>query len=115
MCVSAPGFPAHHFAFHQRVVPMFCSLFADPQLLTAYRDSLTARNKGPHGAIARLQKYISAEQKLGRIHKSIDAETAATMLMASSFFKAFVSKFFGTPTPSPNVLKKLIAAAIASN
>jgi AcrR family transcriptional regulator len=103
------------FAFHERVVPMLCGLFADPQLLTAYRDSLTTRNKGPHGAIARLQRYISAEQKLGRIHRSIDAETAATMLMASSFFKAFVSKFFGAPTPSAAVFKKLVAAAIAGN
>jgi AcrR family transcriptional regulator len=103
------------FAFHQRVVPMLCGLFADPQLLTAYRDSLTTRNKGPHGAIARLKKYISAEQSLGRIHRAIDAETAATMLMASSFFKSFVSKFFGAPTPSAAVFKKLVAAAIASN
>jgi AcrR family transcriptional regulator len=101
------------FAFHERVVPMLCGLFADPQLLTAYRESLTTRNKGPHGAIARLQKYISAEQKLGRIHKSIDAETAATILMASSFFKAFVSKFFGVPTPSAAAFKKIVAAAIA--
>jgi AcrR family transcriptional regulator len=103
------------FAFHERVVPMLCGLFADPQLLTAYRESLTTRNKGPQGAIARLQKYIAAEQTLGRIHKSIDSETAATMLMASSFFKAFVSKFFGAPKPSAEVFKKLVAAAIASN
>ena len=102
------------FSFHERVVPMLCGLFADPQLLTSYRESLTTRNKGPHGAIARLQKYISAEQSLGRIHKSIDAETAATMLMASSFFKAFVSKFFGSPTPSTGVFRKIVAAAVAS-
>jgi len=103
------------FAFHERVVPMLCGLFADPELLTAYRESLTNRNRGPHGAIARLQKYISAEQALGRIHKSIDAENAATMLMASAFFKAFASKFFGTPAPSTAVFKKLTAAAINSN
>jgi AcrR family transcriptional regulator len=102
------------FTFHERVVPMLCGLFADPQLLTAYRESLNTRNKGPHGAIARLQKYISAEQKLGRIHRSIDAETAAAMMMASSFFKAFVLKFFGAPTPSAAVFKKVVAAAIAS-
>jgi AcrR family transcriptional regulator len=102
------------FAFHERVVPMLCSLFSDPQLLTAYRESLTARNKGPQGAIGRLQKYISAEQSLGRIDKKVDAETAATMLMASSFFKAFVSQFFGAPRPSAAVFKKLIAAAINS-
>ena len=102
------------FTFHERVVPMLCGLFADPELLIAYRESLTTRNKGPHGAIARLQKYISAEQKLGRIHRSIDAETAAAMMMASSFFKAFVLKFFGAPTPSAAVFKKVVAAAIAS-
>jgi AcrR family transcriptional regulator len=102
------------FAFHERVVPMLCGLFADPQLLSAYRDSLTTRNKGPQGAIARLQRYISAEQSLGRTDKSIDAETAATLLMASSFFKAFVSKFFGVPTPSAAAFKKIVAAAIAS-
>ena len=100
------------FDFHERVVPMLCGLFADPELLTAYRDSLTTRNKGPHGAIARLQKYIVAEQALGRVGKSIDAATAATMLMASSFFKAFVSKFFGARPPSAAVFKKLVAAAI---
>ena len=103
------------FAFHERVVPMLCGLFAEPQLLTAYRESLTTRSKGPQGAIARLQKYISAEQTLGRIDQTVDAETAATMLMASSFFKAFVSKFFGTPAPSAAVLKKLAAAAINRN
>jgi AcrR family transcriptional regulator len=101
------------FAFHERVVPMLCGLFADPQLLSAYRDSLTTRNKGPQGAIARLQRYISAEQSLGRIDKSIDAETAATLLMASSFFKAFVSKFFGAPTPPAGVFRKIVAGAIA--
>ncbi|HEY1993537.1 MAG TPA: TetR/AcrR family transcriptional regulator [Edaphobacter sp.] len=102
------------FAFHERVVPMLCGLFADPQLLSAYRDSLTTRNKGPQGAIARLQRYISAEQSLGHIDKSIDAETAATMLMASSFFKAFVSNFFAAPTPSAGVFRKIVTAAIAS-
>jgi AcrR family transcriptional regulator len=101
------------FAFHERIVPMLSGLFADPQLLTAYRESLTSRDKGPHGAITRLQRYISAEQTLGRIHKSIDAESAAIMLMASSFFKAFVSKFFVAPPPSAAVFTKLVASAIA--
>ena len=100
------------FAFHERVVPMLCGLFADPDLLNIYRKSLTARNKGPHGAIGRLRRYIAAEQTMGRIHKSIDAETAATMLMASSFFHAFVLKFFDSPKPSSTTFKKLVVAAI---
>jgi AcrR family transcriptional regulator len=103
------------FTFHERVVPMLCGLFADPELLAAYRKSLTARNKGPNGAIGRLHRYISAEQKLGRIHRSIDADTAATSLMANAFFKAFNSQFFGAPSPSAGVFKKLAAAAISSS
>ncbi len=103
------------FAFHQRVIPMLCGLFAEPRLLTAYRKSLTTRNKGPHGAIGRLQRYIADEQVLHRIDKNIDAEIAATMIMASSFFKAFVSQFFGGSEPSAAVFKKLIAAAISAN
>jgi AcrR family transcriptional regulator len=100
------------FAFHERVVPMLCGLFADTDLLKAYRQSLTGRNKGPHGAIGRLKRYIAAEQAAERIHKSIDAETAATMLMASSFYHAFVSKFFGSPRPSNAAFKKFATAAI---
>ena len=83
------------FAFHQRVAPMLCALFADPMLLAAYRDSLLSRGKGPHGSIARLRKYIREEQKLDRVENKIDAELAATTLMASSFFRAFTDHFLG--------------------
>jgi AcrR family transcriptional regulator len=100
------------FAFHERVIPMVCGLFADTELLAAYRGSLTDRNKGPQGAIARLQHYINAEQKLGRLDKKLDAELSATTLMAISFFKAFTSQFLGQPGPSDATLKKIVATAI---
>src|SRR5580698_731628 len=72
------------FAFHERVIPMICGLFADTELLAAYRNSLTDRNRGPQGAIAKLQRYIVAEQKLGRLDKTLDPELTATTLMATS-------------------------------
>jgi len=100
------------FTFHERVIPMLCGLFAEPELLMAYRESLVSRNKGPHGAITRLQRYIAAEQTLGRIEKSLDSELAAATLMAGSFFKAFMAQFLGTPGPSDATLKKLVNAAI---
>jgi AcrR family transcriptional regulator len=102
------------FAFHERVIPMVCGLFADTELLVAYRTSLTDRSKGPQGAIARLRRYIVAEQKLGRLDKTLDAELTATTLMAMSFFKAFTSKFLGLPEPSDTVLKKIVLNAIRS-
>lgn len=100
------------FAFHQRVMPMVCALFAEPQLLAEYRKSLVDRNKGPHGAIARLRKYIAAEQKLGRIGKDVDAEIAATTLMASSFFRSFVEQFLGRPEPFAPFCRRLVRNAI---
>ena len=100
------------FAFHERVIPMLCGLFADAELLAAYRNSLSDRNKGPQGAIARLQHYIAAEQKLGRLDKKLDAELSATTLMAISFFKAFTSQFLGHPGPSEATLKKIVATTI---
>ena len=37
------------YTFHERVIPMLCGLFADPELLIAYRKSLAGQNKGPTG------------------------------------------------------------------
>src|SRR5215831_10109291 len=36
------------FKFHQHVVPASAGLFAEPKLLTAYRNSLNRQGKGPH-------------------------------------------------------------------
>src|SRR5215469_1862081 len=36
------------FKFHQRIVSGSAGLFAEPELLTAYRNSLRQQGKGPH-------------------------------------------------------------------
>jgi AcrR family transcriptional regulator len=100
------------FAFHERVIPMICGLFADPELLAAYRKSLTDQNKGPHGAISRVRRYIHAEQELGRIDKQIDAEIAATTLMASSFFRSFTGQFLGKDEPLEGFARRLVASLL---
>jgi AcrR family transcriptional regulator len=100
-------------AFHERVTPMVCSLFADPELLAAYRKSLTDRGRGPHGAISRLRNYLRAEQHLGRIPADLDVETAATLLMASSFFRAFTEQFIGESSPLDAYADRTLAALLA--
>ena len=82
--------------FHDRVGPMLCSLIGEPELLKRFRESLGREDKGPHRGIANLTNYIKREQKLGRINEQIDAKTAASVLMASSFFHAFTSHLFGS-------------------
>jgi AcrR family transcriptional regulator len=101
------------FRFHWRAVPLTASLFAEPALQTAYRSSLARQNKGPHLSMRALEKYIAAEQQLGRIDRGVDAELAANLLMASSFFRAFSQQFFGKRMrPSWNVLVRRLLAAV---
>jgi hypothetical protein len=89
-------------------------LFAEPQLLAAYRKSLARQGKGPHLSMAVLTDYIAAEQKLGRVESQVDANLAASLLMSSSFFRAFMEEFSGRAMqPSWNQFAKRLLAAVA--
>jgi hypothetical protein len=94
------------------MVPMHGSLFGEPELLSAYRQTFVGRRKGPHGGIGRLQRYIAAEQALKRIPQEIDPEAAATALIAGLFFKAFMTLFFADPRPTDESFRKLIASTL---
>jgi hypothetical protein len=100
--------------FHRRVLPVTCGLFAEPELLDAYRQSLARQRKGPHLSMAALAEYIVAEQKLGRIPSGVDPELAAYLLMSSSFFCAFMELFSGKPSELSwaESVKRLIAAIL---
>jgi len=87
-------------AFHQRVVPMLSSLFAEAGLLESFRESLVSREKGPQGGIARIARYLQEEKKIGRIPEPIDSEAVAAALMATSFFNAFTRAFLGRSIPA---------------
>lgn len=101
------------YRFHRRVVPLLAGLFAEPKLLAAYRKFLISKHKGPHLAISRLQQYMQAEQKLGRIDANIDANLSASMLLASCFLRAFVEHFFDRPMrPAWDKFVAQLAAAV---
>ena len=85
------------FEFHQQVVPTSAGLFAEPELLMSYRNSLNRHNKGPHLSMTVLEEYIRSEQHLGRIASGVDAKFAANLMMSASFFRAFIEHFFGKP------------------
>jgi AcrR family transcriptional regulator len=82
------------FKFHQHVVPASAGLFAEPELLAAYRNSLKRQGKGPHLSMSVLEEYIRSEQKLGRITSEVDSKLAAYLMISASFFRAFVEHFF---------------------
>ena len=83
------------FRFHQSVVPRTAGLFAEPELLAAYRNSLKRQGKGPHLSMKVLEEYIRSEQQLQRIASRVDPKFAASLMMSASFFRAFVESFFG--------------------
>jgi AcrR family transcriptional regulator len=102
------------YKFQKRVAPLFGGLFAEPDLLEAYRKSLVSHGKGPHLSMAALERYILAEQKIGRIGAGLDAGLAAYLLMSSSFFRAFLEHFFGAPLQPPwnKFAKQLVARVL---
>jgi AcrR family transcriptional regulator len=100
------------YSVQERVVPVLGSLFADPELLAAYREALTGRKKGPHGPMGTLQLYIAAEQQLDRLSRDLDSEIAATVLVSTAFFGAFLGSFFGEPSPSGAPIRKLTTATV---
>ena len=69
---------------------MLAALFAEPALLARYRKALAAVGAGPHHANEALAAYLRAEPELGRIHASVDPETAA-MLVGACSQRAFLS------------------------
>lgn len=99
-------------AFHRKVVPMIAGLFAEPELLSAYRKTLARGSKGPHRAIANLADYIRAEQAAGRVAPAVDPHTSAALLMSASFFRVFTERFFGAPVHPP--LDRFIETTVAS-
>jgi AcrR family transcriptional regulator len=109
------------FKFHQRVAPKAGSLFAEPELLVAYRESLARQGKGPHLSMAALADYIASEQKLGRIDSHVHAKMGAYLLMSSSFFRAFMEHFSGKKSQPPwdefveRLIETVVPEATAGN
>jgi len=101
------------FKFHQRIVSETAGLFAEPELLAAYRSALQRQGKGPHLSMKVLEDYIRSEQQLSRIASHVDARLAATLMMSSSFFRAFVERFFGKPIePAWNAFAGQLVATV---
>ena len=82
------------FAFHHRITPLVCSLFADQELLAKVRGMMNERSMGPGRAAFAIAAYLRAEQLLGRVAASVAPETVAELMMAVSFNAALCDQFF---------------------
>jgi len=77
------------FAFHFRITPLICSLFADQELLARVRNMMNERSMGPARSTSVISAYLRAEQQLGR-----EPETVAGLMLAASFNTALCDHFF---------------------
>jgi AcrR family transcriptional regulator len=82
------------FAFHHRITPLVCSLFADQELLARVRGMMNERSMGPGRAAVAIAAYLRAEQQLGRVSAHADPETISEVMMAVSFNAAMCDQFF---------------------
>ena len=82
------------FAFHHRITPLVCSLFADQELLVKVRGMMNERSMGPGRAAVAIAAYLRAEQQLGRVSASAVPETTSELMMAVSFNAAMCDQFF---------------------
>jgi len=82
------------FAFHFRMAPLVCSLFADPELLARVRNMMNERSMGPGRSTSVISAYLRAEQQLGRVANAAEPETVAGLMLAASFNTAMCDHFF---------------------
>jgi AcrR family transcriptional regulator len=82
------------FAFHYRIVPLVCSLFADQELLARVRNMMKERSMGPGRSTSVIAAYLRAEQQLGRVLAAAVPETVADLMLAASFNTALGDQFF---------------------
>lgn len=99
--------------FYVEAYPMFASLMAEPDLLTAHRDSLRKYDAGPAHAVTRVADYLRAEQALGRVSADADPDATAALLIGACFQNAFFVFYEGTPLADPDrIVAPLVDAAL---
>jgi AcrR family transcriptional regulator len=62
---------------HHETAPIACSTFADKQLREQLSKIVDEETPGPQNDIKGLAAYVAAEQRLGRVAKTVDPQVAA--------------------------------------
>jgi AcrR family transcriptional regulator len=81
--------------WHDRVLPLFSAVAADPGLSQALQRRLFEQNRGPHLSVGAVEAYLKAEQKLGRIHAKADPRATALLLFGASQYWTMACRTVG--------------------
>jgi AcrR family transcriptional regulator len=96
--------------FHHDIAPLLASLFAEPELLQAYRAAVLSRSGDAPRVMPPLVAYLRAQQKLGTI-KPADPAVIGEALLSACFARAFHDAFFAD-RPSEAAERKFLRALI---
>ncbi|APU13429.1 MULTISPECIES: TetR/AcrR family transcriptional regulator [Actinoalloteichus] len=97
--------------FYAQSFPIAASIFSSPSLLAAHRESMNARQKGPHLAAAAVRSYLDAEIAAGRVSSTVDTDAVAVTLTGAAMFEAFLAAFAGHDEPAevPALARRVVA------
>lgn len=103
-------------AFYRETFPMGASLFSEPALLAAHRESLHRMGTGPRTAVDAVTAYLAGERDLGHVRTDADPAAAAQLLLGACQMTAFLSAFDDRPvgeSPAPADLVRTVLTGIA--
>jgi AcrR family transcriptional regulator len=72
--------------WHQKLIPVFSAVNADPSLSEALRIRLSERKEGPHLSVAAVERYLELEQQLGRVNPKANPKTIAILLFGAPHY-----------------------------
>ena len=102
--------------FYNQTVPMSASAIGEPDLMNSLREGVLKRGAGPHRANEGVARYLSAEQRLGRVQGSVQVAAVADLLLGACFQKAFLLRFQGLELPAggeERYAREIVEALIA--
>jgi AcrR family transcriptional regulator len=100
--------------WYEQMLPVFGALTADRDLCQTLQKRLAERDEGPHLAVQTLERYLAAEQKLGRVNAKTDLRAAVLLLYGAAHYWTFIAPWVGNHLSysrevlTKNVLKSLM-------
>ena len=92
---------------YYEIVPIVCSVFADHQLRARMREIMKEREVGPQHAIDGLAAYLAAEQRLGRMAKTVIPQVAAKCLWMIIIQSAMLDRLIGNKSDKTHISREI--------
>lgn len=100
--------------FFDQAMPIFSTVQSDAGLRTAFATRLTKGDRGPHRGVQLVGGYLRAMQRDGRVHRSVDTDAIALMLVGAGFLRAWQRYLAGPETKSPLPSSKRTVQTLAA-